>query len=145
MKKLLVMLLALALVLSSMTFAVAEDKELYVIEILTGNSDWEMSNEMDVGKYIEENFGIVFKNIYYAGDLREKQSTNLAAGEIGEIVAMQRNDMVSAYYNAGVLFNLEEHLDEMPNWHITEESEILEENGIRFRYVDDKNDAPLPL
>lgn len=37
------------------------------------------------------------------------------------------------------------NLDEMPNWHITEESEILEENGIRFRYVDYKNDAPLPL
>jgi len=116
MKKLLVMLLALALVLSSMTFAVAEDRELYVIEILTGNSDWEMSNEMDVGKYIEEKFGIVFKNIYYAGDMREKQSTNLAAGEIGEIVGMMRNDMVSAYYNAGVLYNLEEHLDEMPNF-----------------------------
>ena len=37
------------------------------------------------------------------------------------------------------------NLDELPNWHITETSEILEENGICFQYVDYKNDAPLPL
>ena len=37
------------------------------------------------------------------------------------------------------------NLDELPNWHITETSDILEENGIRFQYVDYKNDNPLPL
>lgn len=37
------------------------------------------------------------------------------------------------------------NLDALPNWHITEASEILEENGIQFRYVDYQNDAPLPL
>ena len=36
-------------------------------------------------------------------------------------------------------------LDAMPNWHITETSEVLEENGIRFQYVDYQNDSPLPL
>jgi len=37
------------------------------------------------------------------------------------------------------------NLDALPNWHITETSEILEENGIQFRYVDYQNDAPLSL
>ena len=116
MKKLLCMLLVTFLVATSLVgLSALAEEELYEIEIMTNNPNWEYSNETDVGKYIEEKFNIVFKNIYYAGDMREKQSTNLAASEIGEIVYMQRNDMVSAYYNAGVLYNLEEHLDELPN------------------------------
>lgn len=115
MKKLLVLLLAITMVLASLVgvTAVAEQEE-YVIEIMTNDSNWEISTDSQVGKYVAEKFGIVFKNIYYAGDMREKQATNLAAGEVGEIVWLQRNDMVSAYYNAGVLYNLEQHLSEMP-------------------------------
>ena len=115
MKKVWIVLLVLSLTLTGLVPALAEE-EPYVIEVMTTNSQWEMSNETDVGKYLEEQFGIVFKNIYYAGDMREKQSTNLAAGEIGEIVYMQRNDMVSAYYNAGVLLCLEDYLEQMPNF-----------------------------
>ncbi len=115
MKKVWIVLLVLSLTLTGLAPALAEE-EPYVIEVMTTNSQWEMSNETDIGKYLEEQFGIVFKNIYYAGDIREKQSTNLAAGEIGEIVYMQRNDMVSAYYNAGVLLCLEDYLEQMPNF-----------------------------
>ena len=37
------------------------------------------------------------------------------------------------------------NLDEMENWKITETSEIFEENGIRFQYVDYENAAPCML
>lgn len=117
MKKLLGMLLAVTLLLASLAgFTAFAEQEEYVIEILTNDSEWKISTESEIGQYIADKFGIVFKNIYYAGDMREKQSTNLAAGEIGEIVWMQRNDMVSAYYNAGVLYCLEDHFDQLPNF-----------------------------
>ena len=34
------------------------------------------------------------------------------------------------------------NLDELPNWRIAEQSDILEENGIRFQYIDYVNQAP---
>ncbi|MGN1306986.1 MAG: dihydrofolate reductase [Faecousia sp.] len=34
------------------------------------------------------------------------------------------------------------NLDELPNWKITSESAVLEENGVRFRYVDYLNLHP---
>ncbi|MBQ7565839.1 MAG: dihydrofolate reductase [Oscillospiraceae bacterium] len=34
------------------------------------------------------------------------------------------------------------NLDEMPNWEITWQSELLEENGVKFRYVDYVNHEP---
>ncbi len=37
------------------------------------------------------------------------------------------------------------NLDQLQNWSVTEEGPILEENGIRFRYVDYVNSAPLPI
>lgn len=35
------------------------------------------------------------------------------------------------------------NLDELSNWRIAEQSDILEENGIRFQYVDYENQTPL--
>ena len=118
MKKLLSILTLVALLISALAgfSALATEQELYEIEVMTGNSNWKVSTEMPVGQYIADKFGIVFKNIYYAGDMREKQGTNLSAGEIGEIVYMQRNDIVSAYYKAGALLCLEDYLDKMPNF-----------------------------
>jgi len=37
------------------------------------------------------------------------------------------------------------NLDELSGWRVAEASEVLEENGIRFQYVDYVNDNPLPL
>ena len=37
------------------------------------------------------------------------------------------------------------NLDEMENWSVREAGEVLEENGVRFRYVDYINRAPLPI
>ncbi len=36
------------------------------------------------------------------------------------------------------------NLDELPNWRLAEQSDILEENGIRFQYIDYVNRAPFP-
>ena len=37
------------------------------------------------------------------------------------------------------------NLDEMENWSVREAGEILEENGIRYQYVDYVNQSPLPI
>ena len=37
------------------------------------------------------------------------------------------------------------NLDALPNWSLTAASEIMEENGISFQYLDYVNSAPLPL
>lgn len=37
------------------------------------------------------------------------------------------------------------NLDEMKNWVVTETSEMQEENGVQFRYINYENTAPLPL
>lgn len=36
------------------------------------------------------------------------------------------------------------NLDELPNWRTTGKSDILEENGIRYQYVDYVNNSPIP-
>lgn len=35
------------------------------------------------------------------------------------------------------------NLDKLPGWHIAWQSDIQEENGVRFQYVDYVNDAPI--
>lgn len=37
------------------------------------------------------------------------------------------------------------NLDQLPGWRIAEASEVFEENGVCFQYVDYINDTPLPL
>ena len=37
------------------------------------------------------------------------------------------------------------NLDDMENWSVAGTGEILEENGVRFRYIDYINRAPLPI
>ena len=37
------------------------------------------------------------------------------------------------------------NLDLLPGWHVRETSAVLEENGLRFQYVDYENDHPLPF
>ena len=37
------------------------------------------------------------------------------------------------------------NLDQLPNWHVRQSSEVLEEDGVRFQYVDYENDSPLPF
>ena len=37
------------------------------------------------------------------------------------------------------------NLDEMENWSVREAGDVLEENGVRFQYLDYVNRSPLPL
>lgn len=36
-------------------------------------------------------------------------------------------------------------LDALPNWRVTHAGEVLEENGLRFQFVDYENTQPLPV
>jgi putative aldouronate transport system substrate-binding protein len=62
-----------------------------------------------VGKAIYDKFNINFELISYAGDQREKQNLMLAARDYGEMVYMQRADMVQSYIKAGALIQRDEY------------------------------------
>jgi ABC-type glycerol-3-phosphate transport system substrate-binding protein len=98
--------------------------DLYVIQMLVGSNNTagglgtliKRSDDHKVGQYIRDKFGIVFEYTVYAGDLREKESLMLAAGDYNELQEMQRDDMVLNYINAGALIDLLPRLDSMPNF-----------------------------
>jgi hypothetical protein len=95
--------------------------DLYVIQLLLGSNagdtaQLKRSDDTKVGRYIRDNFGIVFEYNLYSGDLREKESLMLAAGDYGEIQEMERDDMVLNYINSGALIDLTPYLDSMPNF-----------------------------
>jgi putative aldouronate transport system substrate-binding protein len=69
-----------------------------------------------VGKVLYDKFKINFKLIPYAGDMREKQTLMLAAGDYGEMQYMQRDDIVINYIKAGALLKLDDYLANMPNF-----------------------------
>ena len=37
------------------------------------------------------------------------------------------------------------NLDQLPNWRVVKQSEVFEENGVRFQYVTYENSAPKGL
>ncbi|MDR0656845.1 MAG: hypothetical protein LBG22_11065 [Treponema sp.] len=101
------------------TNSLGQGDELYVIPMLEGSNNnigIKRSDETKVGQYIKEKFNIVFEFSIYAGDLREKQSLMLAAGDYNEIQQLQRDDMVLNYANASALVDLQPYLEKMPNF-----------------------------
>lgn len=89
-------------------------KDEYVISLLVESSPLKRSDETTQGKYIKDRFGIVFEYIVYTGDMREKQNLMLSAGDYGEIQAMQREDIVKSYIEAGALLDIDSYLKKMP-------------------------------
>jgi ABC-type glycerol-3-phosphate transport system substrate-binding protein len=97
---------------------------LYVIPMLIGSNNTtgglgtlvKRSDEHKIGQFIKDKFGIVFEYSVYAGDLREKESLMLAAGDYNELQEMQRDDMVLNYIQAGALVDLLPHLNKMPDF-----------------------------
>ncbi|MDR1566394.1 MAG: hypothetical protein LBS48_03805 [Treponema sp.] len=93
------------------------DSGLYVIQTLGEPiAGLKRSDDTKVGQYIRDKFGIVFEYSPFSGDVREKQSLMLAAGDYGEVQPLQRDDMVLNYINAGALIDLLPYLDSIPNF-----------------------------
>jgi putative aldouronate transport system substrate-binding protein len=106
----------MAMASGSKESAGASDTSPYTIQVLTGPTKITSYMDTAVGKVIYDKFKINFEPISYAGDIREKESLMLAAGDYGEIEYMQREDMALNYIKAGALIQLDKYLPLMPNW-----------------------------
>ena len=76
MKKLLAGILALVMVLSICSFAVA-DEEPIVVTVFRGDPGDQPTDDNKIYKMIEEEFGITFEIEFLAGDLDETLGTKL--------------------------------------------------------------------
>ena len=100
------------------------DDDLYVIDILVSDTDIDSSLDTVIGQYIAEEFGIAFNYIGYSGDIQEKQALMLAGGDYNEIQYMQYQTIVQQYMDAGVLINLDDYKDILPDFYKRFENEI---------------------
>ncbi len=100
------------------------DDDLYVIDILVAGTSVDSSLDTVIGRYIAEEFGIAFNYIGYSGDIQEKQALMLAGGDYNEIQYMQYQTIVQQYMDAGVLINLDDYKDILPDFYKRFENEI---------------------
>ena len=100
------------------------DDDLYVIDILVAGTSVDSSLDTVIGQYIAEEFGIAFNYIGYSGDIQEKQALMLAGGDYNEIQYMQYQTIVQQYMDAGVLINLDDYKDILPDFYKRFENEI---------------------
>ena len=100
------------------------DDDLYVIDILVAGTSIDSSLDTVIGQYIAEEFGIAFNYIGYSGDIQEKQALMLAGGDYNEIQYMQYQTIVQQYMDAGVLINLDDYKDILPDFYKRFENEI---------------------
>lgn len=102
----------------------AEEEDLYVIDILVDSATVDSTLDTTVGKYIAEEFGIAFNYVNYSGDIQEKQALMLASGDYNEVQYMQYQTIVQQYMDAGVLINLDDYKDILPDFYKRFEDEI---------------------
>ena len=100
------------------------DDDLYVIDILVAGTSIDSSLDTVIGQYIAEEFGIAFNYIGYSGDIQEKQALMLAGGDYNEIQYMQYQTIVQQYMDAGVLINLDDYKDILPDFYKRFEDQI---------------------
>ena len=115
MKKILGLILALALVLSAMAPLSAMAEEGVTISFFDKNSGVRTFDD-PVAKELEARTGVKIQLEAPTGDPGEKLSLMLAGQNYPDIVLMDRgSDIVNQYIEAGALVNLSDYLDQMPN------------------------------
>lgn len=118
MKKLLAVLLALALIAMCGTIALAETEEPMVISIMTyDHAHSVLSNDIYTFKTIGEKFNVTFDFQLVPEDVyNEKVNMVLASGEYPDIIYC-KPDIMSQYYEAGVVWELTDIIQEkIPNF-----------------------------
>lgn len=91
--------------------------ELYTIDVMVDGAYVESSLDTTTGKWIAENFGIAFNFVDFSGDIQKQQALMLAGGDYNEIQYMQYQTMVQQYMDAGVLLNLDDYKDILPDFY----------------------------
>lgn len=99
-------------------------EDLYTIDILTDVAFVDSSLDTTIGQWIADEFGIAFNYVTYSGDIQEKQALMLAGGDFNEIQYMQYQTIVQQYIDAGVLLNLDDYKDLLPDFYARYEEAI---------------------
>ena len=110
-ERILSMLVTMAMVFSFAGFAAAEEKELTTITIYPQNSNLTSGKVGGwLGDFFAE-FGLEIEVWAYSDD---KTNAILASGDLPDIMYLNEK-IYETMINAGMLMNLEAHLDKMPN------------------------------
>jgi len=134
MKKLLAGILALAMVLSLCSFAVAADEPI-TVTVFRGDPGDQPTDDNKIYKMIEEEFGIKFEIEFLAGDLDETLGTKLVNEDYPDL--FDGGNSAEKLINAGALINLLDYISEekTPNLynHIKDLlPQLVNENGELF-------------
>ena len=135
MKKWLSALLALTMLLSMCSFALAADEAPITVTVFRGDPGDQPTDDNKIYKMIEEEFGIKFEFEFLAGDLDETLGTKLADEDYPDL--FDGGNSAEKLINAGVLINLLDYISEekTPNlWnHIKDiKDDLVNENGELF-------------
>ena len=115
MKRMISLVLALALVMAVMMPFTVSAEETPVISFFDKNSGVRTFDD-PVAKELEARTGVKIDLVSPTGNPAEKLSLMLAGQNYPDIVLMDRgSDIVNQYIEAGALVNLSDYLDQMPN------------------------------
>ena len=109
MRKLIATLLALVMVLSVASFAMA-DEEPIVVTVFRGDPGDQPTSDNKIYKLIEEEFGITFEIEFLAGDLDETLGTKLIGEDYPDL--FDGGNSAEKLINAGALINLLDYISE---------------------------------
>lgn len=99
------------------------EDEYYKITLVGGNED-KSTLDSKIGRYIADKFGLVFEYVNYPGDYWEYLALQLAGGTYGEMVWLQQDAGFKPYSEAGVLLNLDDYKDILPDFYKYYEEQI---------------------
>ncbi len=134
MRKLLAVLLTLAMMFSFAGIAVAEE-EVITVTVFRGDPGDQPTDDNKMYKLIEEEFGIKFEIEFLAGDLDETLGTKLAGEDYPDL--FDGGNSAEKLINAGALINLLDYINEndTPNlWNHIKDllPQLVNENGELF-------------
>ena len=135
MRKLLAGILALAMILSLCSFAVADEKEVITVTVFRGDPGDQPLDNNKIYKMIEDEFGIKFEIEFLAGDLDETLGTKIAGEDYPDL--FDGGNSAEKIINAGALIDLLPYISEekTPNLynHIKDLlPQLVNENGELF-------------
>ena len=109
MKKLLSVLLMLALVLALVPAAVAEEEPI-TVSVFVGNPREQPTPDNKIFKKIEDELGVKFEFEFLAGDLDETLAIKVAGEDYADL--MDGGNSADTLINAGALINLMDYISE---------------------------------
>lgn len=101
-----------------------KSEDVYTLDLLCDDAPVDCSTQTTIGKYIYDKFGIVFNYVGFSGDIQQQQAMMLAGSDYNELMYMQTNTIAKQYMDAGVLLNLDDYKDILPDFYSMWEQSI---------------------